>query len=662
MTTQAVETDLPSVIIRHQATVGKSKAHIYLDRLASMAHPQGGWSYAPNLLPHPEPTCLALLALSLDVDSYVDAIRGGWEFLDRCQTSNGSYTAPGSREEAIWPTALVLFTRACLGFGPAELSPLVARSLSLYSRIPRDPTKTGLTDMDLTLPGWTWVTDDYAWVEPTAWACLALRRAGQGAHPRVMQGQEVLLDRSSEEGGTNHAGRRLFGQPARSLVEPTAMALLALQGRGQHGRVQSAGRYLIQISDHCNDVRDLCWTKLALDAYRGQALNSATGFDYMPDALAARIESAYQARAEACWCSPSPALEALVALALSTERTNYFRMAETEITEPLVEAAPPPRYRSWPGLVQSFLRTIGVEATGFFRQTATTSSVHASLVQEYGTKIAVYMERQYENFCNQVPLKGRRVVIKVNLADFQANRAIHTHPMVVASVLELCRKWKVADVVVAEGSGFLRNTEQLVAASGLGDVLNHFRVPFVDLNHDEPIKVANKGRLSGLDHLYLARTVASADVLISVAKLKTHGSLGATLSLPNMLGALPGTCYGWPKNELHGRGIENCVVDAAATRLPDLSIVDGIEAMVGDGPLNGTTQKLGALVFGGDPVAVDATCFRLINLNPEAPTGYLALAHSKNLGLLKESEIRQVGEPITAFQGLKSSGAATTTS
>src|SRR5260370_27901583 len=97
MNTQAVETDLPSVIIRHQATVGKSKAHIYLDRLASMAHPQGGWSYAPNLAPHPEPTCLALLALSLDVDSYVNAIRGGLEVLGRGQTSQGLNMSPGTQ-------------------------------------------------------------------------------------------------------------------------------------------------------------------------------------------------------------------------------------------------------------------------------------------------------------------------------------------------------------------------------------------------------------------------------------------------------------------------------------------------------------------------------------------------------------------------------------
>lgn len=652
MSTQIIEPDqdMPSVTLRSQSAAGKSKAHPYLQKLASLAYPGGGWGYRANFAPHPEPTCLALLALCLDMESYVDVIRTGWGFLGRSQTADGSYLAPGTREEAFWPTALVLFTQSALGYGPGEVRLTTARLLGLYGRIPRDPGKTGLSDVNLTLPGWTWVNNDYSWVEPTAWACLALRRAGQGAHDRVTHGQELLLDRCLEEGGTNHAGRRIFGQPARPLMEPTALALLALQGREQHARVLAAARYLIQNSDACRDVRDLCWTKLALDAYRGQALGDPPStLDYVPEALAARIESASHSRADAYWCAPSPVCEALTALALSTDRTNYFRMAETETNETLVDAAPPPRFRSWPGRVQSLLRTIGVEAKGFFRQTPQTSSVHISSIKDYGTKIAIYMDRQYDSFCNQVPLKGRRVVIKINLVDFQPNRAIHTHPMVVASALELCRKWKVADVVVVEGSGFLRNTEQLVAASGLGEVLSHFRVPFVDLNHDEPVKVSNKGRLSGLDHLYLAKTVASAEVLVSIAKLKTHGSLGASLTLPNLLGTLPGTCYGWPKNELHGRGIENCVVDVAATRLPDLAIVDGIEAMDGDGPLNGTTKNIGALVFGSDPVAVDATCFRLLNLNPEAPNGYLALAHDKNLGLIKEPEIRHIGEPIAAF-------------
>src|SRR5207244_3664980 len=83
----------------------------------------------------------------------------------------------------------------------------------------------------------------------------------------------------------------------------------------------------------------------------------------------------------------------------------------------------------------------------------------------------------------------------------------------------------------------------------------------------------NLGRLTGLEYLYLARTIADADVVISLPKLKTHHWAGATLALKNLFGTLPGICYGWPKNELHWRGIDNSIVDIALTRTPELAIV-----------------------------------------------------------------------------------------
>ena len=172
-------------------------------------------------------------------------------------------------------------------------------------------------------------------------------------------------------------------------------------------------------------------------------------------------------------------------------------------------------------------------------------------------------------------------------------------------------------MIVAEGPGHWRNVEYLVEASGLGDVLRHYKVPFVDLNHDEPVKTPNLGRLTELEHLYLSRTIATADVVISLPKLKTHHWAGATLSLKNLFGTLPGICYGWPKNELHWRGIDNSIVDIALTRTPDLAIVDGIVGMEGDGPLNGTPKPMGVLIMGNDLVAVDATCCRLMKLDPE---------------------------------------------
>jgi uncharacterized protein (DUF362 family) len=244
-----------------------------------------------------------------------------------------------------------------------------------------------------------------------------------------------------------------------------------------------------------------------------------------------------------------------------------------------------------------------------------------------------------------VPLAGKRVVLKPNLVEYHRDKVINTDPRVVAAAIELCQREGAAGVVVAEGPGHWRNAEYLVVESGLGDVLRTYQVPFVDLNHDEPVRRLNLGRLTGLEHLFLAGTIATADVVISLPRLKTHHWAGATLSLKNLFGTLPGICYGWPKNELHWRGIDNSIVDIAATRMPDLAIVDGIVGMEGDGPLNGTPKPVGVLVMGTDLVAVDATCCRLMQFDPER-VAYLGMAHRKKLGVLAERHIEQVGEPI----------------
>ena len=68
-------------------------------------------------------------------------------------------------------------------------------------------------------------------------------------------------------------------------------------------------------------------------------------------------------------------------------------------------------------------------------------------------------------------------------------------------------------------------------------------------------------RLSKLDSLYLPHTVLDCDLLVSVAKMKTHHWAGATLSMKNLFGLVPGAVYGWPKNVLHWAGIPESIVD-----------------------------------------------------------------------------------------------------
>jgi uncharacterized protein (DUF362 family) len=614
----------------------------HLNVLAEQACTGGGWGYAPEQEAHLEPTCLALLALARDPDRYAAHLAAGRDWLRQCAAEDGCYRLGRGRPEAVWPTALVLFVQAALGEDRQTAGRTAAALLARQGRPGEPGEQEGeVNDIDLSLVGWPWAEGNFSWVEPTAWACLALRRAGQGGHPRVAEGLRLLLDRALETGGINYGNRRIFGSDLEPIPGPTALMLLALQARPPQPRIDAAIRYLCRQAHEGEDLEHLCWARLALSVHADRP--------GVPDALALlaeRIRHAHQERGETPWLRPAPLRQALTALALGAEKDNAFRLAAVEDAPALLAPAPLVRPRRSLGeRIRAKFRSLAIEAAGQLRPVGPQTDVHVAPVSDYNADLADVVRRQYEHFRSRVPLAGKRVVLKPNLVEYHRDKVINTHPHVVAAVIELCRREGAAEVIVAEGPGHWRNVEHLVRASGLGDVLRHYRTPFVDLNHDEPVKRVNLGRLTGLEHLYLSRTVATADVLISLPKLKTHHWAVATLSLKNLFGTLPGICYGWPKNELHWRGIDNSIVDIAATRPPDLAIVDGIVGMEGDGPLNGSPKPMGVLVMGSDLVAVDATCCRLMQLDPER-VGYLVLAQRKKLGLLPAERIHQLGETI----------------
>jgi uncharacterized protein (DUF362 family) len=244
---------------------------------------------------------------------------------------------------------------------------------------------------------------------------------------------------------------------------------------------------------------------------------------------------------------------------------------------------------------------------------------------------------------------GRRVVLKPNLVEFDPAGVINTHPLLVAAAARVFRSLGAREVVVAEGPGHRRDNEYLLDASGLGPALADVGVPYVDLNVDAVRRVTARSRFMGMSDLWLPETVAGADLLVSMAKLKTHHWAGVTLSMKNLFGIMPGTYYGWPKNFLHQRGIPNSIVDINAS-LPvrRLSIVDGIVGMEGNGPIQGTPRRSGLLAFGEDPVAVDATCARLMTLEPWK-VQYLADAEPF-LGNIAEERIDQVGEDLEGLR------------
>lgn len=213
-------------------------------------------------------------------------------------------------------------------------------------------------------------------------------------------------------------------------------------------------------------------------------------------------------------------------------------------------------------------------------------------------------------------LRGKSVLLKPNFVEYIAGVEVNTNPVLVGAAAEAFRHLGARSVVVAEGPGHQRDTYLVLAESGLEAQLRGQKLAFVDLNRDELIKVATRANYTGLEHMWLPRTVLASDFVVSMPKIKTHHWAGVTLSMKNMFGIVPGTKYGWPKNILHWKGIHRSILDICATAPIHFVIADGVVAMEGNGPLHGTHRNLGKIVLADDPVAADFVCAQLMGLNP----------------------------------------------
>jgi uncharacterized protein (DUF362 family) len=225
---------------------------------------------------------------------------------------------------------------------------------------------------------------------------------------------------------------------------------------------------------------------------------------------------------------------------------------------------------------------------------------------------------------------------------------MNTHPCVIAAARESFLRLGAAQVLIGDGPAMDRDTEAIVESVRLREFTGALARTFVDLNVDDVKRVTLSTRASRLKELFLPKTVLGVDFLVSMPKLKTHHWAGVTLSLKNMFGIAPGSCYGWPKNVLHWAGIDRSILDINAAARPDFAIVDGILGMEGNGPIQGTPKPCGVLVLGDDPVAVDATCCRVMGLRPEK-VKYLDAAGTM-LGHLDPEKIQQLGDTVASVR------------
>lgn len=240
---------------------------------------------------------------------------------------------------------------------------------------------------------------------------------------------------------------------------------------------------------------------------------------------------------------------------------------------------------------------------------------------------------------------GEKILLKVNLlvGDVPEN-CVTTHPEVFRSVAAL---FAAEGAIIQYGDSPGHGTPHAAAKkAGIADVAEAMHIELADFKEGREI-FFEQGRQN--KKFYIANGVLDADGLISLPKMKTHGLERFTGSIKNQFG----TVVGMRKGEFHVKlpdptTFAKMLVDLNHFIQPRLYIMDGIVAMEGNGPRGGTPRPMQVLLFSTDPVALDATACRLINLNPlYVPT--TVIAYENGAGTYLEEEIEMVGDEMRDF-------------
>ncbi len=240
---------------------------------------------------------------------------------------------------------------------------------------------------------------------------------------------------------------------------------------------------------------------------------------------------------------------------------------------------------------------------------------------------------------------GESIVVKPNLLVASSpDAAVTTHPAVFEAVA-LALAEAGASLTYGDSPGF-GNPEAAARRAGIAAVADRLGVPCADFTNGTQVS-APEGRL--IKQWFIANGVLEAHGIVSLPKLKTHALTRMTGAVKNQFGCIPGA----RKGEFHARmpDVERfcqMLVDLALFLRPRLHVMDAVVAMEGNGPRGGDPRQVGALLLSADPVALDATACRLIDLDP-ALVGTVTSGGESGLGVWLAEEIELVGDALDSF-------------
>ncbi|MBP3414546.1 MAG: DUF362 domain-containing protein [Clostridia bacterium] len=262
-------------------------------------------------------------------------------------------------------------------------------------------------------------------------------------------------------------------------------------------------------------------------------------------------------------------------------------------------------------------------------------------------KVYSVIEQQAEAMgLDKIISPGCTVVLKPNLViKRKPEEASTTHPEVVGAVIRAVKKRGAGKVIIAESGGGLYNKAVMSASYNTCGITDVCKREGAELNFDFSDKLIKHPDALLCHQFNIITPVIDADVLINIAKLKTHSMTGYSGAVKNLFGCVPGLM----KPELHCQypdrsQFQQMIVDLNTLLKPSAVFIDAIDCMEGDGPTGGSPRHVGAVVAAYNPFAADIAASRMIAVDPSK---IYMLSHGMEQGLSPNdlSEVELYGDP-----------------
>lgn len=237
---------------------------------------------------------------------------------------------------------------------------------------------------------------------------------------------------------------------------------------------------------------------------------------------------------------------------------------------------------------------------------------------------------------------GTKVLLKPNLLSARPPEdAVTTHPELVAAIAREVRTHGGEVIAGDSPGGGVREVRDVWEKTGLAEIAAREDLRLVNFEGSGAVRYAVNGQ-----EYYISRPVAEADLIINIPKLKTHVLTLLSGAVKNMFGIVPGfRKANYHKEAPNPDAFAQILVDILSLKPPDLTIMDAVLAMEGDGPSSGAPKKLNLLLASTDPVALDAIAAFVIGIRPdEVPT--TRIASESGLGIGWPEAIEVVGNRL----------------